>query len=76
MGLLDELKKEEPPAKHICGVTKTLETMEKTDSADLLSALNDHGIMATSISRVLQRRGINLKPDAIRRHRKKDCRCE
>lgn len=76
MGLLDELKQEQPPPKHVCGVTKVLETMDKKDADDLLAALNDNTIMATSISRVLQRRGINLKQDAIRRHRKKDCRCE
>lgn len=75
MGLLDEMRDEMPPPKHLCGVTKTVEAMDKKDAADLLAAIDDNTIMATSISRVLARRGFVLKPDAIRRHRKRDCRC-
>ena len=75
MGLLDEFRKETPPPKHICTVTKVLEALSKQDAADLRAALDDHGIMATSIARVIQRHGHDLKPEAIRRHRKRDCAC-
>jgi len=75
MGLLDEMRQEMPPPKHVCGVTKAIEQMDKKDAADLEAAVADQTIMATSISRVLARRGITVKPDAIRRHRKKDCAC-
>jgi hypothetical protein len=75
VGLLDELRSEEPPPKHLCGVTKTVESLDKKDAADLVAAIEDATIMATSISRVLARRGLTLKPDAIRRHRKRECRC-
>lgn len=75
MGLLDEMRDETPPPKHLCGVAVTLNNLDKKDAADLVEAMADPVIMATSISRVLHRRGIVLKPDAIRRHRKGECRC-
>lgn len=76
MGLLDEMKQEAPPPKHLCGVAKAIAVLDKKDAADLQAALDDLTIMATSISRVLARRNVVLKPDAVRRHRKKDCGCE
>lgn len=75
MGLLDELKAEEPPPKHLCSVAKVLDAMSKQDAEDLLAAMSDGNIMATSIARVLQRHGHDLKPEAVRRHRKRECRC-
>lgn len=76
MGLLDELRQEQSPPKHLCGVAKVLTHMDKKQSADLLAALADPTIMATNISRVLARHGFDVKPDALRRHRKGECLCE
>lgn len=77
MGLLDEIASE--PSRRsgkTCTVTLILESLNEKDRADLQQAIDDLLINGTNISRVLERRGINLPPSAIGRHRRGDCICD
>lgn len=75
MGLFDEMKNEKARPNATCTVKKVLNAMTKKERDELQAALDDMTIQAVAISRVLERRGVELKADTIRRHRKRDCRC-
>lgn len=76
MSLLDEIRNERVKKGPACTVSSTLLRLDKPDAADLIAAMNDIGIEATVISRVMAARGIRLPVDAIRRHRRGVCFCE
>jgi bifunctional pyridoxal-dependent enzyme with beta-cystathionase and maltose regulon repressor activities len=44
--------------------------MNKSDAADLLKALDDHSIPASSISKALNKRGLKLAINVISRYRR------
>lgn len=75
MGLMDDFHEERygPPIK--CPVHRTAEAMTPEDGADLRRAVDENLIPAQAIARVLERKGIILKSDAINRHRRKECGC-
>ena len=72
MTLMEELLLE--PGSHgpTCGVKTLLDT--HPDGLEIETAINS-GYPATSLSRVLARRGISLKYLTIQRHRRGDCAC-
>ena len=59
-----------------CWVAQTMATMSNQDRADLEVAFADPNIQHSAIVRALRNRGIEVKPSAIPRHRKKECSCE
>lgn len=75
MGLMDEINREHRGPAPKCPVHKLLELMGGSDAADLKKAVDDQLIPATVISRVLARKNLTLKPEAISRHRRKECGC-
>lgn len=76
MGILDEARAEAIIKGPPCTVGLAVAQMSDEDKADFLEACNDIAIAGTVISRVLARRGYDVRPEALRRHRKKECRCE
>lgn len=76
MGLLEDMKADEIKKGPPCSLEVVLREMKNPDREDLLEAMKDPTIMATTISRVLARRGVKVGPQAIRRHRNGECRCE
>lgn len=51
-------------------ILSVLETLNKDEKADLIKAINDHSISASSITRALAKRGVKLPSDAIGRYRR------
>jgi tRNA U54 and U55 pseudouridine synthase Pus10 len=47
-----------------------LESMDETDRKELIEALDDYTITAPTISRVLERRGIDLDASSINKYRR------
>lgn len=76
MGILDEARNESIIKGPPCTVGLALEQMTEQDKADFLDACADFSIAGTTICRVLARHGYTVRPEALRRHRKKECRCE
>lgn len=77
MGLLDDIEKE--PKRQTgrkCAVQLVMSTLDKADCKDLETALADLLIPATTITRVLERRQIELSASAINRHRRRECVCD
>lgn len=77
MGLLDEIGNE--PRLHTgrrCSVDLVMVGLSKSDRDDLIAALDDLLIPATTITRVLERRNIELSASAINRHRRRECACD
>jgi hypothetical protein len=72
MGLLDEVKEEQLGRRRggECSVGKMMRRMDRKDAAELTAALEDEDITAASIAAVLQRRGFDVKYQAIQRHRR------
>lgn len=75
MGLMDEMMTERygPPNK--CPVNKLAELIGGSEGADLIKAVDDNLVPATVIARVLARRNLTLKPEAVNRHRRGECGC-
>ena len=63
----------------VCRVDIVIGAM-RTDRPDyaneIVAAIDDLTINATSISRILQEDGVDLGEQSIPRHRRKMCRCE
>ena len=74
MGLMDEIKAENAPSR-ICAVEGVLSSLDKQEAAELVEALEDAGVAATAISRVLKRREITVSQKQIQRHRRRECGC-
>jgi hypothetical protein len=49
---------------------RVLEGMDEADRKELVEALDDHMISAAAISRVLDRRGIDLDASSINKYRR------
>jgi hypothetical protein len=77
MGLLDDISNEPKsrPGRR-CTVDLVMAGMSKDDRSDLQKALDDALIPAMTITRVLQRRDIDLSAPAINRHRRRECACD
>jgi hypothetical protein len=76
MGLLDEFRNEPRRVSRRCGVSIIRESMDKKTRDDFDVAIDDVLIQASTIARVLERKGIKTNPSAIARHRRGDCCCE
>lgn len=76
MGLFDEMKQEAVLKGPPCSISLLLEQMTKEERRDFDLACSDWTIPGTVIAKVLQRKGYPVKAEALRRHRKKECRCE
>ena len=69
--LLNEIRSEKiVPSGRIPRIQRVLEGMDETDRKELLEAIDDHLIPAPSISRVLERRGIDLDASSINKYRR------
>jgi hypothetical protein len=66
----DEIRKGPP-----CSVDIMLANLSAEDKKDFDDACADPTIASSTIARVLSRRGHTIRQEAIRRHRKKECRC-
>ena len=75
MGLMAEFTAENRPRGPMCSVRKTAELIGGTDAEELWEAVEGGLVPATTISRVLARRNLTLKPAAITKHRRKECGC-
>jgi hypothetical protein len=51
-------------------ILSVLEKLSKDEKTDLIKAINDHSISASSITRALAKRDIKLPADAIGRYRR------
>jgi hypothetical protein len=69
--LLSEIRSEKVvPSGRIPRIQRVLEGMDETDRKELVEALDDHLIPAPAISRVLERRGIDLDASSINKYRR------
>lgn len=76
MGLFDEMKEEAVLKGPPCSVSLILQQMTKDEKKEFHMACSDATIPGTVIAKVLQRKGFAVKAEALRRHRKGECRCE
>ena len=76
MGMFEEIKSESVVKGPSCTVGIIIEQMPEQERTDFLKALSDPSIVGTIIARVVQRHGYDIKVEALRRHRKGECRCE
>jgi len=69
--LLSEIRSEEavPPGR-VPRIQRVFESMDDADRKELVEALDDHLIPAPAISRVLERRGIDLDAPSINKYRR------
>ena len=74
--MFDEIKSETISKGPSCTVGMMLEQMSDDERRDFKMACDDITIAGTVIARVLQRHGYDVKAEALRRHRKGECRCE
>ena len=69
--LLSEIRLERYlPSGRIPKIMRVLEGMDEADRKELTEALDDHMISAPAISRVLERRGIDLDAASINKYRR------
>ena len=66
----DDIKKEKSTRGTRSRIAEILDEMSKADAADLLKALDDHSIPASSISKALNKRGLKLAINVISRYRR------
>lgn len=74
MGMLDGLE----PVKIIrpCKTRNIIESLDKADREILVAALADHAKWSSNqLSRALAERGIDVKPDTLNTHRRRQCSC-
>jgi len=74
MGLLDDIAAEQRHGGTPCSVPGVLDALKAEERDDFNRAL-ELGLQASSISRALRLRGIDLAGNTIARHRRGDCRC-
>lgn len=77
MGLAEDLSGlvDEPLGRSKCSIGVVLSSLESVDRAALLDALADNAVRATSLARVLRTHGHRVAEQAVRRHRRQECRC-
>lgn len=69
--LLSEIRSEGSiPSGRIPRIQRVLESMDETDRKELVEALDDYTIPAPTISKVLERRGIDLDASSINKYRR------
>ena len=69
--LLSEIRSEgSTPSGRIPRIQRVLESMDETDRKELVEALDDYTIPAPTISKVLERRGIDLDASSINKYRR------
>lgn len=69
--LINEIRSEKATATgRIPRIQRVLESMDDADRKELVEALDDHTIPAPTISRVLERRGIDLDSSSIGKYRR------
>jgi len=69
--LLSEIRSEEStPSGRVPRIQRVLERMDEADRKELIEALDDYTIPAPTISKVLQRRGIDLDSSSINKYRR------
>jgi hypothetical protein len=69
--LLSEIRSEKTvPSGRIPRIQRVLEGMDEADRKELVEALDDYTIPAPTISKVLQRRGIDLDAASINKYRR------
>ena len=69
--LLNEIRSEKAsPSGRIPRIKRVLDGMDETDRKELIEALDDYTISAPTISRVLERRGIDLDASSINKYRR------
>ena len=69
--LLSEIRSEKTvPSGRIPRIQRVLEGMDEADRKELIEALDDYTIPAPTISKVLQRRGIDLDSSSISKYRR------
>jgi hypothetical protein len=69
--LLNEIRSEEAvPSGRVPRIQRVLESMDETDRKELVEALDDPLVPAPAISRVLERRGIDLDASSINKYRR------
>lgn len=75
MSLLDEIQTEQASARRgpDCAICSLLVNMDKADSRDLQSALDDSTVYHSVISKALAKRNIRVHPQTVGRHRKGEC---
>ena len=69
--LLNEIRTEIPtPSGRVPRILRVLDGMDEADRKELREALDDYTIPAPTISKVLQRRGIDLDAASINKYRR------
>jgi len=69
--LLNEIRSEKyVPSGRTPKIKRVLDGMDETDRKELIEALDDYTIPAPTISRVLERRGIDLDSSSINKYRR------
>lgn len=77
--LMDEFREEQESKFRgggVCGVKALAASMSPEDREGFELAVNDHGLMGTTIVKVLTKRGYTLSPKSIQRHRRGECVCQ
>lgn len=76
MSLLADIEGEVRQHGPLCTVAMLIEQMPAPDRVDLEAALANPILPGTAIVRGLRRHNYSLTPEALRHHRKRECRCE
>lgn len=77
MGLLDDLEaatEYRPLNGPRCSVCRLYQALPADEAAALDRAFANPSVIATAIARTLQKNGFDVKPLAVQRHRRGDCR--
>lgn len=56
-----------------CQLCTYIDTLDATDRADVLAAIDDATIQASVVTRALKSYGAQISNDAVRRHRNDQC---
>lgn len=76
MGLMDDIRAEQDAKRVLkCPVARLIAELPDKDSDDLRAALDDDSISNVAIARALERRGHNVRADAIGNHKTRRCAC-
>lgn len=76
MTLADRAKAKQSRQGPACGIAVLFASVDDTYRAEVQDMLAAHGLQATSIAAVLKEDGHTIGADSIRRHRKRQCRCD
>lgn len=76
MGLADEIDALRPARLNNCGIHRVRELLNDKDREALDVALADRSIPHMVLFRALVKYLPDMKPKAVDRHRRKECRCE